>query len=153
MRKNALYFLLFVLLINNSVYSQVPTRIYKEGKMPAIHTEINLNDHNIPVKQMPKIDLKKLVKEDSLRSNLDFPNRFGKGFDTDLSLKDGEWTETSEGRIWNLKVHAPGAYTINLVLDELYLPRGVKLYIYNSDSTTLYGPVTYKQNPPPMRIF
>ena len=98
---------------------------------------------------MPSFNVKRLLKEDSLRKGLNIPFRFGKGFDVRYSLKDGKWTEIKNGRIWNLRIHSKGAYSINLILDELHLPQGGKLYLYNQDRTVIYGPVTSAQNTPP----
>lgn len=80
---------------------------------------------------MPLFDSTPLLAEDEAVNNLDIPFRFGKGFDTNLSLKDGKWTNTSSGRIWSLKVTSRGAYSINFIFDELHLSEGAELSIYN----------------------
>ena len=134
--------------------SQIPTKFYTEGKAPALHPKAELNRASIPIKTMPAVNNEKLLQRDSKRAKMDVPFRFGKGFEVDFSLKDGKWRKTRDGRVWNLKIHSKGAYSINLILDELHLPKGGELYLYNENRDAIYGPVTSTQNtPPPIRIF
>ena len=129
--------------------SQIPTKFYKESQAPALHPKADLNMATIPVKTMPTVNNEKLLQRDSIREKLDVPFRFGEGFEVDFSLKDGKWKKTKAGRVWNLKIHSKGAYSINLILDELHLPKGGELYLYNENRDVVYGPVTSSQNTPP----
>ena len=45
-----------------------------------------------------------------------------------------------------MKFRSSGAYSINFIFENLYLPESSWLYIINSEGTMLYGPVTSKQN-------
>jgi hypothetical protein len=45
-----------------------------------------------------------------------------------------------------MEFQSEGAYSINFVFDNFYLPDSAKLYATNIDGTMLYGPVTSKQN-------
>jgi hypothetical protein len=150
MKKSVL--LIAIVMLSLSMQGQITTTFYKKGTAPAIHPEIKLKQANMPIKSMPSFDVKELLKEDSLHKGLDVPFRFGKGFNVDYSLKDGKWTKTNDGRIWNLQIHSKGAYSINLIFDELYLPEGGELYLYNQNRSVVYGPITSSQNTPPMRI-
>jgi hypothetical protein len=132
--------------------SQIPTKFYKEGKAPALHPKAKLKMTTIPVKTMPAVNNEKLLQSDSKSEKLDVPFRFGKGFEVDFSLKDGKWRKTRDGRVWNLKIRSKGAYSINLILDELHLPKGGELYLYNENRDVMYGPVTSSQNTPPIGI-
>lgn len=148
MRKQILLaFMLLGLCLTAS--SQIPTRFYKEGKAPALHPKADLNMATIPIKTMPPVNNEKLLQRDSIRERLDVPFRFGEGFEVDFSLKDGKWRKTNDGRVWNLKIHSKDAYSLNLILDELHLPEGGELYLYNENRDVIYGPVTSSQNPPP----
>ncbi len=95
---------------------------------------------------MPGFDINRLLEEDEAVKGMDVPYRFGKGFDVNYTLADGKWTEVDSGRVWLMKVTSPGAYSINFIFNELYLPEGAKLYIYNTNGSMIYGPVTSKQN-------
>jgi hypothetical protein len=147
MRKQILLVILLGLCFTAS--SQTPTKFYKEGKAPALHPKAELNRATIPIKRMPAVNNEKLLQRDSIRGKMDVPFRFGKGFEVDFSLKDGKWRETRDGRVWNLKIRSKGAYSINLILDELHLPKGGELHLYNENRDVMYGPVTASQNTPP----
>ena len=95
---------------------------------------------------LPGFDINRLLEEDEAVKGKDVPYRFGKGFDVNYSLADGKWTKVDSGRVWLMKVTSPGAYSINFIFNELYLPDGAELYIYNADGSMVYGPVTSKQN-------
>jgi hypothetical protein len=134
MRKQILLaFMLLGLCLTAS--SQIPTRFYKEGKAPALHPKADLNMAAIPVKTMHPFNNEMLLQRDSIREKLDVPFRFGEGFEVDFSLKDAKWRKTNDGRVWNLKIHSKGAYSINLILDEFHLPEGGELYLYNKTGT------------------
>jgi lysyl endopeptidase len=98
------------------------------------------------VKTFPAFDVQKLIDEDKSNKDLDIPFRFGKGFDTDITLNDGEWSNVEGGRLWSMEFQSKGAYSINFVFNQFYLPDGAELYISDALGTMLYGPVTSKQN-------
>ncbi len=95
---------------------------------------------------MPSFDVSRLIKEDEQVKGKDVPYRFGKGFNVNISLNDGIWSKAGSGRAWSFAVASPSAYSLNFILDTLYLPKGAKLYIFNDNGTMIYGPVTAKQN-------
>ena len=98
------------------------------------------------IKEFSSFDVQKLIEEDEQSKGMDVPFRFGKGFDTKITLANGEWTDIEGGRLWSMGFRSKGAYSINFVFDRLYLPDTARLYAANSDGTMLYGPVTSKQN-------
>jgi V8-like Glu-specific endopeptidase len=127
-------------------YGQVETRYYPEGdafEQIKIISEYTKANKTIV---FPPFDVQKLIEEDELIKELDVPFRFGKGFDTEISLADGEWTKVENGRLWSMGFISEGAYSINFVFDGFYLSDSAKLYVANTDGTMLYGPVTSKQN-------
>lgn len=94
---------------------------------------------------LPSFNVQEMLQEDSINSagNVSVPFRFGKGFDTDLSLtKSGAWQNTDDGRMWTMHFHSPGAKSLNFIFEDFHLPDSAELYIVNSDRTALYGPVT-----------
>lgn len=96
---------------------------------------------------LPKFDVEKLLAEDEVDKAAGLPFRFGHISDVNLGTENcGEWVEMAEGRVWVLKISSVGAYSINLVYDKFYLPKGSHLYIYNSDKTALQGPITSEHN-------
>jgi hypothetical protein len=143
--KNKL-FLLFFSFVTLSIYAQVETKLFPQRnafdqvKVIKDHSRVN------KLKQMPSFDVQKLIAEDKSNERLDVPFRFGKGFDTNITLTDGEWIDVENGRLWSMDFQSKDAYSINFVFDGFYLPDGAKLYIINKTGTVLYGPITSKQN-------
>jgi len=98
------------------------------------------------IQRMRPFNKQVLLDEDAANKGFDIPFRFGKGFDTDILLSDGDWAEVENGRLWSMEFESDSAYSINFVFNDFYLPEGAELYITNKDETMLYGPVTTKEN-------
>lgn len=96
------------------------------------------------------VDLEALLAEDEAEMEQDesVPYRFGYAFEVDLGLDNGgTWTELPNGdRIWRLRIVSPGAYSINLIYDDFWLPEGAKFFIYNVDRSTVIGAFTAANN-------
>jgi lysyl endopeptidase len=127
-------------------YGQIETKFYpnknalEQAKPIRNHAKAN------KVKTFPSFDAQKLIYEDKLNEGLDIPFRFGKGFDTHITLNDGEWINVEGGRLWSMEFQSKGAYSINFVANQFYIPDSAELYISNASGTMLYGPVTSKEN-------
>ena len=105
------------------------------------------NKPDIDVITMPAIDVNKLLVEDEINKGRDIPFRFGYAFDVSYNMQNsGTWTKIDSGRIWSLKIVAPGAYSINLAFSKFYLPENSMMYIYNDNKTVLQGPYTSENN-------
>lgn len=101
------------------------------------------------VKKMTAFDAAALLLEDSIIQadhHGDVPFRFGKDFPVNYSLSDGVWEYSGEDRIWSMSFQSDGAYSLNFIFDNFYLPQGAEFYIFNEDKTMRYGPVTAGQN-------
>lgn len=105
----------------------------------------------IPTVVLPKVDLKKLEKEDrqSNRSRLKIL-RYAEIIDVDISPDtDGIWVERKNNeRIWYVKIISSDAYSLGVLFDHFRLPIGSKLFIYSSDHKHIRGAFTYKNNKP-----
>jgi len=140
-------FLLFLFtFVLYTVYGQVETKYYPKGN--AFEQEKHISGHPKAnkIKEFSSFDVEKMKKEDEQNKGLDIPFRFGKGFDTKITLADGEWTDVKGGRLWSMGFRSNGAYSINFVFEGFYLPDSARLYAANIDGTIFYGPVTSKQN-------
>ncbi len=95
---------------------------------------------DVPTVTMPVVDHAALLAEDQTLPKVG-PFRFGRTFDVDLAPYDsGRWEDLSdELRVWRLRVAAPGAFSINLLLDDFWLPPGAQLYFYNDSRTMQLG--------------
>jgi hypothetical protein len=82
------------------------------------------------------------------------PRRFGIGVDVSLDLSNsGEWTDLPAGaRLWRLRILSAGAYSINLIFDDFFMPDGAKLFLYNRDHTMVLGAFTSTNNKPYRRF-
>mgnify|MGYP003643260757 CR=1 FL=1 len=103
--------------------------------------------HNVAelgsIRQLPKIDVHRLLQEDSAVANLGVPFRFGYATEVNYDLSNsGSWYEITDGKVWKLRIKSPEAFSINLIFDDLVLPEGGEMYLYNEDRTMVYGPVT-----------
>ncbi|HAG14951.1 MAG TPA: hypothetical protein DCG69_00295, partial [Bacteroidales bacterium] len=127
-------------------YAQVPTKVLSKNQAFEKYPKFEISQKNSRIIKLPKFDIASFLEEDEAIKGLDVPFRFGKGFDVDYSLQDGYWENTTDGRVWSLVVESDGAYSINFIFNELFLPPKGELYIYNDDGSMVYGPVTNKQN-------
>ncbi len=135
-----------------NAFAQVETRFFPEGDaLSGTRFENLLQRRSVTdVKKMAAFDASALLLEDSIIQadhNGDVPFRFGKDFSVNYSLNNGVWDYMGEDRVWSLSFRSDGAYSLNFIFDDFYLPQGAELYIVNEDRTMRYGPVTAAQNP------
>ncbi|MFT5844728.1 MAG: V8-like Glu-specific endopeptidase, partial [Saprospiraceae bacterium] len=99
---------------------------------------------------MPSFDEIIMRSEDDINNaSKDVPFRFGKNFDVNLELSDGEWTDLPNGdRLWNLGIESIGAFSLNFLFSTFNLPEGGKLFIYNEDKSYKIGAFTSENNTP-----
>ena len=133
---------LVILAANNTMFSQVETKIFPKGQGITIPFIRDLKQ-STRVITLPDFDKEKMIKEDKEMEGCDVPFRFGKGFDVNVSLEDGDWQNCENGRIWSLSVESDEAFSLNFIFNEIFLPKGAELYIINQNCNIVYGPVTY----------
>jgi lysyl endopeptidase len=142
--------LLFSLLIIccNTVLSQITTEVFpSKGDAFKSHPVLGISDRiKIPQITLPDVDNSELIKEADLIKGKNFPFRFGKSNEVDLSIKDGIWTKTESKAFWSLIIHSKNAFSLNIIFSELYLTKGSELYLYDEDGTMVYGPITSDYN-------
>ncbi len=99
---------------------------------------------------MDAINVDALLAEDVAEKSQDSPPppRFGYAFSVSLGLDSvGIWTDLPNGdRVWRHRLDAPGAYSINLLYDEFWLPAGSMFFIYNEDRSMVLGAFTSANN-------
>ena len=69
------------------------------------------------------------------------PWRFGYNNYTSLNMTNsGTWNTLPNGdRIWQLAITCQNALTVNLTLDQVVIPEGNELYVYNPDKSFILG--------------
>ena len=112
---------------------------FQKSTPPAIHAI-----------EFPPVDVPALLAEDAREAALGLPFRFGYPIERRLDMNTaGTWSPLADGgRLWRLRLVCPGAYSINLVYDEFWLPRGARLFLYNDDESSLLGAFTHRNNKP-----
>ena len=97
---------------------------------------------------MPWVDVAALLAEDEIEQSKGIPYRFGYPFEVNYDLDNsGTWEELPDGgRVWRLRIVCPGAYSINLVYRNFWLPEGAQFFIYNEDKSYLIGAFTSRNN-------
>lgn len=101
-----------------------------------------------PIK-MPEFDLEALLEEDMKNEGVkDRPWRFGHEFVLFNDLTNsGVWSTLDNGdRIWRIRYQSEGAQTLNFLFNGFKMPKGGKVYLYNSDRTDLLGAYDEQQN-------
>ena len=103
---------------------------------------------SIQAVSMSKVDVPSLIAEDEIESAKGIPLRFGAPFEVDYNMNNsGTWeTLGDSSRIWRLRIESIGAYSINLVYRNFWMPPGAKFYIYNEDQSMVIGAFTEDNN-------
>lgn len=130
--KRLLFVLVFLVFLDSAVLAQLS----RPGSPPGF-SPVTV-DTGMVFERMPEVDVIALLAEDRLLdSRTDVPWRFGKNIDVALSPDNsGIWHELPDGsRLWRLGISSPGAYSLNLLFDNYYLPEGAELYIYSASAS------------------
>ena len=138
--KNILPFLLIFTLISNA-------QVTNEGQ--PLSWSYSTNELEVvEAKTLPTFDLKSIQEEDKINDlSFDRPWRFGYMHSVDYGLEDGKWDVLENGdRIWRILISSPEALSLNFIFDNLFIPKGGSLYLYNSNKSDLLGAYTHKQN-------
>lgn len=142
-------FLILTLIIScSTIIGQITTEIYSSKgdvfkKFPELVTGY---ESKIPQIEIPYVDNEELIKQSEAMKGKDQPFRFGKSIDVILSIKDGIWVKNDSKSIWSLVIHSKNAFSLNIILSELYLTEKSNLFLYNEEGTMIFGPVTSVYN-------
>jgi len=98
---------------------------------------------------MPGFDMQQIAFEDSINDLEKIgPWRFGYKYQTDFNLENsGEWIDLANGnRLWQIELICDGALTINLIFENLVIPEGAYIYLYDKEKTNRVGAYTSRNN-------
>ena len=135
--------ILFLLFYFNYLHAQTVNLGTPTGWNGKINTNL------IPIKTMPGYNQAVINSEDIINDALkDRPWRFGYKYDVNFSTKNsGIWTNLPNGdKLWQLSIECKNALTINLIIENYYLPKGAHLYLYDVDKTNKVGAYTSINN-------
>jgi hypothetical protein len=98
----------------------------------------------IPTVRTGKLDVPTLLAQDAMEESKGVPFRFGYPFDVDYNLNNsGTWDTLANGdRVWRLAIECPGAYSINLIYDQYWVPDGARFFVYSDDQNMVLGAFT-----------
>jgi len=102
---------------------------------------------NIDTRVFTTPDIAVLKAEDEINDvQKTGPWRFGENHYTNFTFDNsGTWSELSNGgKLWRIKVTCLEALTVNLTFEDLVIPEGNELYIYNPDKSFILGKFTDK---------
>lgn len=109
---------------------------------------IEQSRYEIDTKEMPKLDMAAIEKEDCESENDNRLVRFGYPHKVSINLiNSGTWhTLPSGDKLWQLRIICPDAISINLLYDKFWIPEGGKLFLYTSDRKQSIGAFTSINN-------
>lgn len=137
------YYLLFILLlISVDCYAQVQTRIFKASSLSSFVS--NKKDNDFKFISISPLDLEEIRKEDDYNRQKGANERFGKSIPVAIGFEAGNWKIDKQrgGHTWFLNLTSKEAKGVIVHFDELSISDGAELYVYNSDKSMIYGPVT-----------
>ena len=99
-------------------------------------------------KTMPEFDFNLSDRQDSIDNAKGVGgSRYGKVNSVNIDLlSEGSMHKIGDSTYLIYQVYSKGAKSINLIFNHFRLDAKTSMVIYNADRTTLYGPVTNKQN-------
>lgn len=137
MNKKLLYVLSFILL-SGSVYSQ-----QGDGGAPLY----NGSKSTIDSRNFSTPNVNALQAEDAIvDADKSGPWRFGYNNETNLNFSNsGTWVNLPNGgKIWQLVVNCENALTVNLTFEDLSIPAGNEMYVFNPSKSFILGKFTQK---------
>jgi hypothetical protein len=142
-----LFFALIALLCSAVVSAQVNDRYFENKDAFKTFPQLVPANGSMVVKTMPSFNIDSLLKDDrELEERGGYPFRFGYAFDVNYTLEDGKWITDGDRSVWSMRFHSKGAYSLNYAFSELALSPEAELYVFSSDGSMVYGPVTATQN-------
>ena len=137
--KKKLLFAASLMLLGTTTFSQ-----QGDGGTPLFNTsETALNDIDSRVFETPDID--ELRIEDAIvDADKSGPWRFGYNNDTDLNFSNsGTWLDLANGgKLWQVVLNCENALTVNLTFENLTIPAGNEMYVFNPSKSFILGKFT-----------
>jgi lysyl endopeptidase len=98
---------------------------------------------------MPNFDLDSTLTIDNLANNRVGGLRFAHTFYTDIAPENAGTTfHTEDGTlVWRVGIRSSGAYSLNVLFSEFSLPKGAKVFLYNTDRSRVLGAFTCENKP------
>lgn len=129
---------LYLAFITFSVFGQISF-----GGIPSSFTVVRKSATVVPVIDMTPVDNAQLLVEEHLNPKHFKSYLFAKSIPVDISPDHfGLWEVRDEMNIWRLGIRSKGAWSLNLIFDQMIIPQGASLFIYSSDKEKVLGAFT-----------
>ena len=117
------------------------------GGMPYSFNQYQLQLTDIPTVNLP-VKSHALLLEEEIKEDKSEAYKFGENIPVHFTPDNsGVWEDLPDGsRLWRLKIHSQGAYSLNFVFDTFYIPSHSQLYIYTADKQYVAGAFTAENN-------
>ncbi len=113
--------------------------------LPAQHRLAPAALRQVPRAELPVQDNAALLERELEARRPDRPDEFAVSLPANMHPGNaGRWSERAGRASWRLRIHSPGAKSLNLGFSEFRLPEGGELYL--STPTRRYGPFTPADN-------
>lgn len=124
------------------------------GGQPYSFASTNWSATDVPLINMPYIDIDALRAEDALNDHKGEAYRFGQTIDVNISLQTEGIAEIlpDGSRLYRLQIRSKKAKMINLVYNQFQIPDGARFYLYNPDHSDLIGAFTAANNKPHLKF-
>ena len=101
---------------------------------------------------LPALDLEAIVAEDALNDIYkNQPWRYGisRPLEIDIAYQ-GSWTNlpNGQGRVWIVGVRSPDAVNVSVNFDNIFIPNGARLQLFNGDRTDVSRTYGSQENTP-----
>ena len=140
-----LYICAFLLLLSNSLWSQITTNELPPSLIvQKIGYRLSLNsDSNIVC--IPSPNMEQIIAEDIKNDTIPgILRRIAVAIPAQLNAgKDGIWSNyNNDSLCWSLTIKAANVKSLDLVFDKFWLPDGGKLFVYNKTTGQTIGGIT-----------
>ncbi len=140
--------LLWLLMSAGLGNAQVRTKRFGQPQNLESHGLMGAKQQLIPTLGLPAVDAAPLLAQDEQEAKNGMPFRFGINRDVSIDLIKVSAKGQQDGyRVYEYRIDAEGAFSLNLIFDRFRLKGGARLFLYNGDRTMIVGPITEAQNP------
>lgn len=114
--------------------TDLPTLVPGYSQVTTINTKTLIySAPTLPTEPIP-------IDEDST-TETNGPYYFGDALTANIQMSDGNYTNTSLGKVWSLKLIVTGAKNIGINFDQFNLSSSAEMYIFNESKTELKGAI------------
>ena len=134
-------FLIINLFFVSFIYAQLSLKTEPKGFL-------NISKSSIQNIEMPSININKILQQDAYDYTIGDPYKFGHNFTVDINFFESATSFVLDNgdELFQLAISSEDAYSINMIFDEFYIPKGAELFIYNENKSHSIGAFTNQNN-------